>query len=54
MSTSAAHKLTNALPADAAAVSALLQPDEPVFCFSASALAARKEATLACAAPNVA
>ena len=33
--------LANALPADAAAVSALLQPDEPVFCFSATALAAR-------------
>ncbi len=43
MHTSAAikPKLANALPSDAAAVSALLQPDEPVFCFSASALAAR-------------
>jgi ornithine decarboxylase len=33
--------LKNALPADAAAISMLLQPDEPLFCFSASALAAR-------------
>jgi ornithine decarboxylase len=33
--------LHNALPADAAALSALIQPDEPVFCFSASALAER-------------
>ena len=45
MSSSAAVKpvLSNSLPADAAAVSALLQPDEPVFCFSASALAARAQ-----------
>ncbi len=43
MSTSAAlkPKLSNTLPFDAAAVSVLMQPDEPVFCFSASALAAR-------------
>jgi ornithine decarboxylase len=43
MPTAAALKSTlrNALPADAAAVAAILQPDEPVFCFSASALAAR-------------
>jgi ornithine decarboxylase len=43
MTTAAVTKpaLVNSLPADAAALSALMQPDEPVFCFSASALAAR-------------
>jgi ornithine decarboxylase len=41
--TNAAHKLQNAKPADAAALSVLLQPDEPVFCFSASGLEARAQ-----------
>jgi ornithine decarboxylase len=43
MSVATLHKpaLQNSIPADAAALSALLNPDEPVFCFSASALAAR-------------
>lgn len=36
-------KIVNSIPADAAAVSAMLQPEEPVFCFSASALAARAQ-----------
>ncbi len=35
--------LQNALPADAAEYSALMMPDEPVFCFSAAALAARAQ-----------
>jgi ornithine decarboxylase len=35
--------LRNALPVDAAAISELLKPDEPLFCFSASALAARAQ-----------
>jgi ornithine decarboxylase len=35
--------LRNAIPADAAALAAQLLPDEPVFCFSASALTARAE-----------
>ncbi len=33
--------LQNSMPADAAALAAQMNPDEPVFCFSASALAAR-------------
>ena len=43
MSANANPKLANALPADAAALSLLLQPDEPVFCFSAASLAARAQ-----------
>jgi ornithine decarboxylase len=45
MNIAAARKTSthNVLPFDAAALSAAMQPDEPVFCFSASALAARAQ-----------
>jgi ornithine decarboxylase len=39
--TAAVHHLQNAKPFDAAALALALQPDEPVFCFSSTALAAR-------------